>query len=388
MLDIIGDAENANNVEQPQVESSVVAQELNQIFLESKAGLLLATKIAHIQAQEKDGKSPKPRTNASPSPEGNIQSAQGDEMHSISIEEPCSEIMETSTVVDVEIPSEQGKSKSRVKKCYSQRPSKLHQFFVLCKRELLCTIRNPSVIYIRTAAAIITALLVGIVFWQQEDIGTTTGPRINTMMLLACAFIMFVMPSIDTFCEERDMFLRERASGHFSTAPYWAASLTVEFPVLISVVMAYAGVSYWMVGLDPRFSRFVFFVLLVSCVVCVVFSLAHVAGAWAKNPKVAVAAYVLLVLHALLLGGFFMTRPRLPSETKWSVRTSFMWFTFEALLVNEFEGKPYSQDVYKTFGLCTSKSCKWIDLAILACTFVALRIVVYLLLRFYHSEKR
>jgi hypothetical protein len=83
---------------------------------------------------------------------------------------------------------------------------------------------------------------------------------------------------------------------------------------------------------------------------------------------------------------FFKYFVDLPGGAKWAVQTSYFWYGFEALCVNEFENKSYGTQTLSSMGFETTN--KLPDIGILAGVFVGLRIIAYLLLRFVHKEKR
>lgn len=263
--------------------------------------------------------------------------------------------------------------------------SRWAQFHILTGRQLLCTMRNPAVVYLRTFTILGIAFLVGLIFWNQKDIEESITTRINTMMLLCCVFSLFVLPAIAMYAEERIVFTRERASGYYSTMPYYLASVIVELPMLFILISAYSGIAYWMVHLRPDLLCFLYFLLLVVAVVLFCFSGAQVLAAGSKSINVAIAVYVLCLLYSMLLGGFFIAKQRMPAGARWAVFTSPFWYTFEGLLINEFYGKNYASYVFDQFQL---NGNKWLDLGIMFSGVILLRILSYLFLRFLHQEKK
>ena len=49
---------------------------------------------------------------------------------------------------------------------------------------------------------------------------------------------------------------------------------------------------------------------------------------------------MLIFVYALLLGGFIIEKTKLPDDAQWLVYTSFYYWGFGALVLNEFEGQP------------------------------------------------
>ena len=82
----------------------------------------------------------------------------------------------------------------------------------------------------------------------------------------------------------------------------------------------------------------------------------------------------------------------LPVGARWALKTSYFFFGFEALMVNEFRGKAdasghvWGDDVLR--GMDMLDGNKWIDLASLAGFFLGFRLVALLQLHFAHGERR
>jgi hypothetical protein len=102
--------------------------------------------------------------------------------------------------------------------------------------------------------------------------------------------------------------------------------------------------------------------------------------------NMAIAIYMVVLVYNLLLGGFIVAKNALPDKLQWAVQTSYFFYGFESLCVNEFENKPYGEDVLQSMGF--EKKNKFLDLYVLIGVFITLRIVAYLLMRFLHKEKR
>jgi len=120
-------------------------------------------------------------------------------------------------------------------------------------------------------------------------------------------------------------------------------------------------------------------------VINVGFSVAQVVSAAATSTAMAVALYMVVLVYSLLLGGFIVGKDELPSPMQWAVYTSYFFFGFEALTINEFADKPYGAGVLEGFGFQNGN--KYLDLGVLCGAWIVLRIIAYLLLRFLHRQK-
>ena len=63
--------------------------------------------------------------------------------------------------------------------------------------------------------------------------------------------------ALTAFPDERTVILKERASGSYHLSAYFLAKTTSDAPVRLLLPFIYMTTSYWMIGLDNRFSTFV-----------------------------------------------------------------------------------------------------------------------------------
>jgi ABC-type multidrug transport system ATPase subunit len=208
---------------------------------------------------------------------------------------------------------------------------------ILLKRILLTTVRDPAIIYSRIGAACFMGALVGIIFLNTKRVPETTGVRINVLLFVMCCFSLFCLPAISRYFEDRLIFVRERAAGSYSTLSYFLASTLIEFPLLALIVLFYGAPAYWLVGLNPDPDRFLWFLLTVFCVVNTGFAWASLFAAMAKTINVAISWFMFILVYSLLLGGFIMGKKAL-KDSAWLTNTSYFYFGYENLIVNEFAG--------------------------------------------------
>jgi hypothetical protein len=82
-----------------------------------------------------------------------------------------------------------------------------------------------------------------------------------------------VLCSIDRFC------VGTLLTGFYGTLAYLLSLSFVETPLLFLVVLCYGAVSYWLVGLEPSASRFMFFFATIFLVINVGFAVAQAISA-------------------------------------------------------------------------------------------------------------
>jgi len=99
-----------------------------------------------------------------------------------------------------------------------------------------------------------------------------------------------------------------------------------------------------------------------------------------------VAVYMFTLVYNLLLGGFIVGKSELPPKLEWMIYTSYFWYGFQCLMINEFGDKDYGKKVLKELDMYFED--KWIALAILALMWLLFQVATFFTLLFFNKEKR
>ena len=126
----------------------------------------------------------------------------------------------------------------------------------------------------------------------------------------------------------------------------------------------------------PTAGAFATFTAVLVVVTLTGFSISQLVAACSRTVERAIAVYMLVFVYALLLGGFIIERSQLPHDARWLVYTSFYYWGFGALVMNEFEGQP---QVLRSLGFADGPGI-WASVAILGGFFVALRVLAFVAL--------
>lgn len=112
--------------------------------------------------------------------------------------------------------------------------------------------------------------------------------------------------ALTAFPDERTVILKERASGSYHLSAYFLAKTTSDAPVRLLLPFIYMTVSFWMIGVDNRFSTFVG---TVGCTLLSVLSgeaIGLLVGASIYDLQRAITTMTIGTLALMLLGGFFI----------------------------------------------------------------------------------
>jgi len=145
------------------------------------------------------------------------------------------------------------------------------------------------------------------------------------------------------FPAERDLMLRERRGGAYRMLPYFFAKSCSDTLAILVLPVVYACIIYFSVGLrrDDASHFFAYLALSLGTVFTgqsfgLMLSLAI--------PDLALVTCVsfVAVLFTMLFGGFYVNVQRIPVFVRWVRYTSFMYWGFGGMVINEFGGRNIS----------------------------------------------
>ncbi|KAK8132346.1 ABC-2 type transporter [Apiospora kogelbergensis] len=279
------------------------------------------------------------------------------------------------------------------------RPSYLRQFFILSGRTWKNLYRNPLLMLMHYAVAILLAVLSGFLFYGLTDDIPGFQNRLGLFFFLLALFGFSTLTSLNVFASERLLIVRERANGYYSPITYFAAKVLFDVvplriipPILMGIII------YPMTGLVPDVEHFFIFILIL-----VLFNLAAAAiclfiGIVCKDGSVANLVGSLVMLFSLLFAGLLLNHNAIPDSALWLQSLSIFHYGFEGLIVNEvvklnLVDKKYGLDIrvpgaviLSSFGF--NNGALWMDvinLGVFAGVFVVL---AYAAMHFLLVEKR
>jgi hypothetical protein len=152
-----------------------------------------------------------------------------------------------------------------------------------------------------------------------------------------CTFWVFdsMFTALYAFPSEREVVLKERASGSYHLSAYFMAKTSADAPVRLILPFLYVCVSYWMTGIDDRFSVFAG---TIGCTLLCCLSgeaLGLFIGAAMYDFQKAMTVLTVSALSLMLLGGFFVEN--VPSFIIWCKYLSPFKYSFDASLQIVFD---------------------------------------------------
>lgn len=269
------------------------------------------------------------------------------------------------------------------------KPGLWTQLYLLSERELQSTLRDKPALIAGYGMTIVLNLLFACIFYQagnpDKGPGAITSHFGALVQLSIGAMFGAAQPMILQFPDERPVFLREYATGTYSSGPYFFSKLVVELPMTLSKSLLTMVIFYWIVDLQGSFFELTMWIFMLSLVAS---SSAMLLGSATTDPKVAQQLSTLIFVPQILFAGFFVTITQIPVVLRWIQYLCSLKFTINLMLITEFGGDACVGDgamQAACAGLLEKSEVQegqwWVYLLVLVALFVGFRLLSLMLLR-------
>ncbi|KAI6210486.1 ATP-binding cassette sub-family G member 2 [Aphelenchoides besseyi] len=234
-----------------------------------------------------------------------------------------------------------------IKKRQQYQASWIQQFVALTKRAFLVTVREPMLLRVRVFQTLITALILGIVYFD-TPIRQSTIINVNGLLFITTSNMnfMFQFASVGLFCEEYPILMRESSANTYSISSYFLAKNAADAVQYFIYPIVFSCVVYWMTGLYRSFLAFLLYTIMCILMTNVAISIgndAYAAACIFTRVEIAIAGTLLkmtvlpiYVIPLMAFGGFFINQSSLPAYFLPLRYLSYFGFTFENLAINEW----------------------------------------------------
>ncbi|GLT69508.1 hypothetical protein SLA2020_416550 [Shorea laevis] len=200
--------------------------------------------------------------------------------------------------------------------------------------------RSPDYNLVRYFFTLVSALLVGTIFWQ---VGTKRDTSTDLTMIIGAMYAAVLFVGINNcgtvqpiVSIERTVFYRERAAGMYSALPYALAQVIAEIPYVLVQTTYYTLIVYAMVGFQWTAAKFFwfFFISFFSFLYFTYYGMMTVS----ITPNHQVASIFAAAFYALfnLFSGFFIPKPRIPKWWIWYYWICPVAWTVYGLIVSQY----------------------------------------------------
>ncbi|GER48392.1 pleiotropic drug resistance protein, partial [Striga asiatica] len=247
-------------------------------------------------------------------------------------------------------------------------------------RELLLMRRNSFLYIFKLLQLSIMAVIAMTLFLRvkMHHHSLSDGRVFAGALFYAATTILFNgMAEIALTIQKLPVFYKQR---NFFFYPGWAYALPLwitQIPVSIVEVGAFTILTYYGIGFDPNFGRFIKYFLLLLVEIQAASSVFRLIGAMGRNMIIANTFGFFVLLLVFALGGFVLSRDSIKKWWIWGYYISPMMYAQNAILVNEFRGHSWRHkvspnsnitlgvEVLKSLGYFTSADWYWIGIGAL-----------------------
>ncbi|XP_072051508.1 broad substrate specificity ATP-binding cassette transporter ABCG2-like [Amphiura filiformis] len=269
------------------------------------------------------------------------------------------------------------------------------QLFYVSRRAFLNFGRNPVTIFFMPLNALILALLIGAIYWQQ-DLSLSSGiqNRAGAFLFIVLNMIFGNLGAVDIFLSERTIYRHEASGGYYRPSAYFIAKVFCDLiPFRLIPTLMFSAVSYWMIGFKNDVDSFFIYVLTVSitsvCACCYAFLMSLTVATY--SVVILLVSFTFLIM--LVFSGLLVNIASLPIWLRWVQHLSIMRYSLNALYSNELTGLVFC-GVRNNVTLCESGEAYmeeqgidysfwglWQNLLALLCITMGLLIITYIQLR-------
>ncbi|KAL9236391.1 hypothetical protein vseg_011069 [Gypsophila vaccaria] len=230
----------------------------------------------------------------------------------------------------------EGKEGSKVK---GEWPTTWFQQFIVLLKRGLKERKHQSFDILKIAEIFLVALLAGLLWWQSNV--THLQDQIGLLYFTSGFWGFFpLFEAIFTFPPERMILAKERSSGMYRLSSYFMARMVSDLPMELILPTIFVVITYWMAGLEPSISSFVYYLFSLLLTILVAQGLGLALGALVMDLKSATTLGSVIMLTFLLAGGFYVQH--IPAFISWIKYFSICSYNYKLLLGSQYkEGETY-----------------------------------------------
>jgi len=245
------------------------------------------------------------------------------------------------------------------------------------------------VLMTQASTGIMLGVIFGALYWQSYD-KQKEFAILDTQMTCTMSTVMAIWLPYDvtmTFPRERQIFLRERKAGLYSTSSFYVARILSDMPFHIISVALMAGLIYPMAGLRQG----VFIWLGVHIVAVLVgASMMQMIGAVSRTIEEANLLMMLVMMLSMIMSTGFLRE--VPSWIEWMREISVMGVIGDLSMYFEFRDIDpkfgTAEEVLTDYGVrLRTDGDVWTAFMILLAIFLVARLLTFLGIKFMHTGR-
>ncbi|CAL9168458.1 ABC transporter G family member 5-like [Musa acuminata AAA Group] len=270
--------------------------------------------------------------------------------------------------------------------CANSRP---REIAILTHRFLKNVMRTKQLFAFRTIQMLVSGLVLGSIFYRLKD--ENIRERVGLFAFILTFLLSCTTEALPIFLQEREILMKETSSGSYRVSSYVIANGLVFLPFLFILAVLFSVPVYWLAGLRPSCSAFMYFLLLIWLILYTANSVVVCFSALAPNFIIGNSIISGIMGTFFLFSGYFISKQWMPSYWVFMHYVSLFKYPFEGFLVNEFSGS--GKCLEYGFGVCLlrgddvlrkeglKEECRWKNVMMMVCFILAYRFFSYLILR-------
>ncbi|KAL2322383.1 hypothetical protein Fmac_026762 [Flemingia macrophylla] len=267
------------------------------------------------------------------------------------------------------------------------------EILFLCSRFWKIIYRTKQLFLARTMQALVGGFGLGSVYIKVRRDEGGVAERLGLFAFSLSFLLSSTVEALPIYLQERSVLMKEASRGAYKISSYMIANTFVFLPFLFVVSLLFSVPVYWLVGLNPSLSAFIFFTFVVWLIVLMASSLVLFLSAVSPD-FISGNSLICTVLGAFFLfSGYFIPKESIPKYWLFMYYVSIYRYPLDALLTNEYWGvrnECFSHqmegsqclitgfDVLKSRGL--ERDNRWMNVGIMLAFFVMYRVLCWIIL--------
>ncbi|KAI4331727.1 hypothetical protein MLD38_029882 [Melastoma candidum] len=211
------------------------------------------------------------------------------------------------------------------------------EMLVIAKRSLINSRRMPELFGIRFGAVLVTGIILATMFRHLDHSPKGAQERLGFFAFAMSTMFYTCAEAIPVFLQERYIFMRETAYNAYRRSSYVLAHAIISIPSLVTLSLAFAGVTFWPVGLAGGVPGFMFYLYAILASFWAGSSFVTFLSGVVTHVMLGFTVVVAILAYFVLFSGFFISRERIPMYWIWFHYISLVKYPYEGVLQNEFE---------------------------------------------------
>jgi len=212
-----------------------------------------------------------------------------------------------------------------------------YQLKLLMSRMFINIAREPRLFRIRMGIGIFFAILSGLIWLRLSTNNTDIIERISSSFFLTSSVLFSsIIGPLTLFASERGVYYREYNGGLYSSWTFYISKMSSELPLNIIIPVVSCSISYWMIGFNDQFVRYVIYTCFLTAETFVASGIGIFLASIFDDPSTGMRVMPVILLPVMLFSGFFLNSASVPVYFLWLKYISPLYYTFSGVAYTIF----------------------------------------------------